>query len=229
VADMQVLIELSDGHRIAVVLPVGITSAQKALLILGFFLLVAGIILWRSAPSPLLVNCPRRSLASVSRHLLAVISSSNGVASLSQFQIMLWTLVVGGSAIYVMALSGNLLSISSGTLVLLGIASGTTVLARVPSKTTPPVDPAAPMVVGIPKWSQMLIDDPATPQIDVTRVQMLIFTLVSAAFVVIKVAVSYSIPDIPDNFLVLMGISNGVYLAGRQLPDTPKGTAKAGP
>jgi hypothetical protein len=41
--------------------------------------------------------------------------------------------------------------------------------------------------------------------------------------VTIKVAVSYSIPEIPENFLVLMGISNGVYLAGRQIPSTPKG------
>jgi hypothetical protein len=48
---------------------------------------------------------------------------------------------------------------------------------------------------------------------------MLIFTLISAAFVIVKVVVAYQIPAIPDNFLLLMGISNGVYLTGRTLPD----------
>ena len=52
-------------------------------------------------------------------------------------------------------------------------------------------------------------------QIDVTRLQMAFFTLIAAAFVILKVGVSYTIPTIPDNFLLLMGISNGVYLAGK--------------
>jgi hypothetical protein len=222
------------------VLPVGITNLPAALVILGVSLLIAGIILWRWAPMKLFDGAPSSILRNPSRRVLAIISTSNGVASLSQFQIMLWTLVVGSAAIYVMALSGNLIAISSGTLTLLGIAGGTSVLARVPATGTSttnaaavaavaavaatPAVPAAPAAKPIPHWSQMLINDPARPEIDVTRVQMLIFTLITAAFVAIKVAVSYSIPEIPDNFLVLMGISNGVYLAGRQIPSTPKGT-----
>jgi hypothetical protein len=54
-------------------------------------------------------------------------------------------------------------------------------------------------------------------EIDVTRVQMLIFTLISAGFVMIKVLTSYEIPEIPAGYLLLMGISNGVYIAGRHL------------
>ncbi|HUM07648.1 MAG TPA: hypothetical protein VLT37_02100 [Acidocella sp.] len=45
---------------------------------------------------------------------------------------------------------------------------------------------------------------------------MLTFTLVAAAFVSVQVIATYSIPDIPTNMLILMGISNGVYLAGRK-------------
>ena len=232
VADMQVLVELADGSWFAVVLPVGITTVPVALLVLGVFLVVGGVILWRWAPKRLLGNVSRWQWNSLSRHVLAVISTSNGIASLSQFQIMLWTLVVGGAAIYVMALSGNLIAISSGTLTLLGIAGGTSVLARVQPRGTSTNDAAGDGAVvapppgppPIPHWSQMLIGDAANPEIDVTRVQMLIFTLITAAFVAIKVAVSYSIPEIPDNFLVLMGISNGVYLAGRHISSTPKGT-----
>jgi hypothetical protein len=243
-ADMQVLVELADGTWFAVILPVGVTNVPSALIILGVSLLFAGVILWRWAPMTLFPDAAPSRLRAASRRVLAIVSTSNGVASLSQFQIMLWTLVVAGSAVYVMSLSGNLIAVSSGTLTLLGIAGGTSVLARVPAKGTAttgagagagagagPAAPAAapapaPAVAQwIPHWSQILVDDPADPEIDVTRVQMLMFTLITAAFVAVKVAVTYSIPEIPDNFLVLMGISNGVYLAGRHIPSTPKGTA----
>jgi hypothetical protein len=33
----------------------------------------------------------------------------------------------------------------------------------------------------------------------------------------IKVLTSYEIPEIPAGYLLLMGISNGVYIAGRHL------------
>ena len=54
--------------------------------------------------------------------LLRIISTPGGRASLSQLQIVLWTLVVAAAAVYVMSLSGDLIQITEGTLVLLGIA-----------------------------------------------------------------------------------------------------------
>jgi len=54
--------------------------------------------------------------------LLRIISTPSGFASLSQFQIVLWTFVVAASAVYVMSLSGELIQITDGMLVLLGIA-----------------------------------------------------------------------------------------------------------
>ena len=61
---------------------------------------------------------------------LKVISDRQGYASLSQFQIMLWTLVVGFSAIYVMVLLQKLIDIEPTMLTLLGFAGGATVLAK---------------------------------------------------------------------------------------------------
>ena len=52
-------------------------------------------------------------------------------------------------------------------------------------------------------------------EIDVTRFQMLLFTLITAAFVLMNVVTTYVIPDIPTGFLTLMGISNGVYLGAK--------------
>jgi len=59
------------------------------------------------------------------------------------------------------------------------------------------------------------MEENAGRELDVTRIQMLLFTLVTAVFVAIKVVSSYEIPVIPDGFLILMGISNGVYAASK--------------
>ena len=56
-------------------------------------------------------------------------------------------------------------------------------------------------------------------EIDVTRLQMLFFTVVTGVFVAIKIVYSYTIADIPQGFLVLMGISNGIYLTAKFVPD----------
>jgi uncharacterized protein YqgC (DUF456 family) len=45
--------------------------------------------------------------------------------------------------------------------------------------------------------------------------QMLMFTLIAAAFVAAKVSVSYVIPEIPEGFQILMGISNAVYVGAK--------------
>lgn len=50
------------------------------------------------------------------------------------------------------------------------------------------------------------------PEVDVTRVQMFFFTIISAGFVLIKIFLSYKISEIPNGYIELMGISNGVYL-----------------
>src|SRR6185295_342390 len=61
-------------------------------------------------------------------------------------------------------------------------------------------------------------------EIDIARVQMLYFTLVTAAFVVMRVLTSYVIPEIPQGFQILMGISNAVYF-GSKVAQPPASTA----
>jgi hypothetical protein len=70
-----------------------------------------------------------------------------------------------------------------------------------------------------PVWSDLVVTPQHPGEIDVTRVQMLFFTLISVAFVAIKLITSYMIPDIPEGFMLLMGISNGVYLSAKFVPD----------
>jgi chitodextrinase len=69
----------------------------------------------------------------------------------------------------------------------------------------------------VPKWADLVIWD-GINEIDVTRVQMLLFTVITAGFVLVKIADNNVIPDIPLGILTLMGLSNGVYLAAKFIP-----------
>jgi hypothetical protein len=59
------------------------------------------------------------------------------------------------------------------------------------------------------------MDEADGREIDVARIQMLYFTLITAGFVLMQVLQSYNIPVIPDSFLILMGISNSVYMGSK--------------
>ena len=69
----------------------------------------------------------------------------------------------------------------------------------------------------VPRWSDLVVQNDGSNEIEVTRVQMLFFTVVVAVFVVMRVLTSDEIPEIPNGFLLLMGISNGVYLSAKFL------------
>jgi hypothetical protein len=192
-------------------------------------------------------------------------------------------LVVAASAVYVMALSGDLIEITNGTLVLLGIAGAAVLGAQahstsqnstaqavaataredaaqakidaaklagagtstagavaipqaqidVATRATEQAEAEAqaaqdrarnlinPPVTQQPRWSDLIVtentlaDGTVSREIDVTRFQMLLFTLITAAFVLMNVVTTYAIPEIPTGFLTLMGISNGVYLGAK--------------
>lgn len=91
---------------------------------------------------------------------------------------------------------------------------GTSVPAQVGEKTR-----MAAAIPRMPRWSDLVVTPQHPGEIDVTRVQMLFFTLISVAFVAIKLVNGYVIPDIPEGFMLLMGISNGVYLSAKFVPD----------
>jgi len=208
-----------------VLLPIGITSVSAALTTTLIVVALALFVLWRFVTGrPQGVgNTAARKRPSF---LLAVIASDRGAASLSQFQVVLWTFVVGASAVYVILLSGNLIDISSDVLTLLGITGVALLGAKLPAAQ--PAATAAAVGQGVapapnaaprdPKWSDLVADADRPREIDVSRVQMLFFTVVSALFVLLKVFGNYAIPELPSGYLLLMGISNGVYLANKFVP-----------
>jgi hypothetical protein len=78
-----------------------------------------------------------------------------------------------------------------------------------------------PPATQLPRWSDLIVnesvkdDGTVTREIDVARFQMLLFTLITAAFVLMSVVTTYVIPEISTGFQTLMGISNGVYLGSK--------------
>jgi hypothetical protein len=116
-ADFRVVAKTRDGSSwsyIDVPQSVGITFASNAFWFATILVLVAATLLWLFGTL--------RKVPGSRNVILKIISTRSGYASLSQLQILLWTFVVGWSAAYVLALSGNLIAMSNGTLVLLGIS-----------------------------------------------------------------------------------------------------------
>jgi len=149
--------------------------------------------------------------------IIRIITTPDGYASLSQLQMVLWTFVVAASAVYVMVLAGELIEVTTGTLVLLGISGAVTVGSKLhDSAQVAKTVAAASAPLRRPRWSDLVVNDTdGHREIDITRVQMLYFTLIIAGFVVMRVLTTYVIPEIPQGFQILMGISNAVYLGSK--------------
>ncbi|MEA2873400.1 MAG: hypothetical protein QOH67_3376 [Hyphomicrobiales bacterium] len=147
--------------------------------------------------------------------VIRLITTPDGYASLSQLQLVLWTFVVAASAVYVMVLSGELIEVTSGTLVLLGISGAVSVGTKLHDNAQAP-NPTGASEPRKPRWSDLIVNDVnGKREMDITRVQMLYFTLVTASFVVMRVLTTYVIPEIPQGFQILMGISNAVYFGSK--------------
>jgi hypothetical protein len=159
--------------------------------------------------------------------LLQLIETRGRRASLSQFQIVLWMFVIGAATVYVMTLSGNLIPLTEGTLALLGISGVATLGSQFASRSKSDRTRAlsAARRVAAPSWRDLIASD---GEIDVTRLQMLFFTVLIAVFVSVHVIDSFQIPEIPPSFLGLMGLSNGVYLLSKFVPSMSEGNRAAG-
>lgn len=142
--------EKADLSRLDSVLPVGITYHLLSLAIA----LLSGVLFWLALWS---WSKWRKIQGGV---FLTIIANRNNYASLSQFQILIWTFVIGAGAIYVMALTGGLIDIPTQALVLLGISGASALTAAVaPPKsdtTTAGAGTAANVVVGVAGNAQAL-------------------------------------------------------------------------
>lgn len=139
----------------------------------------------------------------------------DGAYSLSNTQILLWTVLVVFSLCFVWIGTGQLLVISPGILVLLGISGSSSVLARAIERGDAP-----PSHREEPGLANLIRDDDG--RFDLLRFQMLAFTLFTWVYSLVSVLRSEGLPEIPDNLYLLMGISNAAYLGGKLAPKMAK-------
>lgn len=137
-----------------------------------------------------------------------------GGYSLSLAQVLLWTCITLFGLVYVYWLTASFLDITPQILVLLGIGGATALSTKLSRSKVPPR-----YLDLLPKREPALRDlvwsagPPAGP--DLFKIQMLVFTLLTAYIVVVEIARTYAFPDIPANLVALMGVSSAVYVGNK--------------
>ena len=140
------------------------------------------------------------------KHNAAVFMSAANGWSLSKTQMALWTFVFGLSYITLATARAEFLDISQGMLWLMGISSATAVGAKVSAANRSAEAGAAGKQLTA---SGFLTEN---KRLSLHRCQIAIWTAVLVCIYVWMFVTTMRLPDIPDNLLVLMGISGGTYL-----------------
>lgn len=163
-------------------------------------------------------------------HPVRISSASYGEASMSQLQVLLFTLIVGGLLFHLWFTTLTLSDISTDLLKLLGISAIGAVGARFThTLKTAPNDQTARYLIGkgwydwtkvdmrkLATFRQILLTD---ARLDVYKFQIAIFTIVVACYVLSAGQASLSDVKISETMLYLIGISQGVYVGGKAVTD----------
>ena len=151
---------------------------------------------------------------------------ADGDPSLSLWQTFVWTVITVWGLLYVFIVAGSLLTLTPEMMGLLGIAGTGSVLARwiatsSGSTSRLPASTGAAAVGGVgatpapPRqhlfW-QMLSSNGS---FDLLKLQLFIFTMLIAMYVVGRIADAAAFPTLDINTLLLMGVSQGVYITGK--------------
>ncbi|MEA2880754.1 MAG: hypothetical protein QOF14_5950 [Hyphomicrobiales bacterium] len=153
-----------------------------------------------------------------------------GEASISQLQVFLFTFIVAGLLFYVWLRAGLLGNISTDLLSLLGISAVGAAGAKFTAVLKADLDPAVHRyIIGRGWYAWAKISGPGQAKIgqllliggrlDVYKLQVAIFTIVVAAYVVTSGENDLGGVKIPETILYLIGISQGVYIAGKAITD----------
>jgi len=142
-----------------------------------------------------------------------LIRESSGRFSLSNLQVLLWSLLVIFALTFSWISTGQLLTLSASVLGLLGIAGSSSVLARSVERMDPESVAAAAAAPVEPSKGDLVNDKDG--KFDLLRFQMLGFTIFALAYSLWSVLRSDGLPDLPDSLYWLMGISNITYVGGK--------------
>ncbi|EXI77469.1 MAG: hypothetical protein AW10_03823 [Candidatus Accumulibacter appositus] len=159
---------------------------------------------------------------------LRIIKGPFGRASLSSLQIIWFSLVVLGVSTYVLMRTGQLTELSMDVVVLLGIAALGTAAGKATAKSNKSVNSESYLLLqqlGLsfspndkPKSSDLVTEQTGNQSVfDVTKFQMLVFSLVVGIALIISGISGLSNFQLPDAFLALLGVSQAVYVGGKAI------------
>lgn len=135
-----------------------------------------------------------------------------GTYSISVAQALFWTFIVAFSCVYVYMLKAAFIMIPSQILILLGITGGTALASRI-NAITRDVVPKELMKdiqrANIPRLRDMIS---IAGQINIYKFQMMVFTITTGIIVLIELIKACNFPEIPNTLIMLMGLSNTLYL-----------------
>ena len=119
--------------------------------------------------------------------------------------------------VYVAALTGEPLAITWQVLALVGIAGTGSLAARFVSIT----QERTPVLTNehAPHFRDLFKTDGV---LDLYKLQMFVFTVFTAGFVIARIIIDKAFPVLDENLLLLLGISNGIYVGSKVAGgDTP--------
>jgi hypothetical protein len=216
------------GRKLSIVVSSKGASIVAACLFAVVFYLLAGAAI---VPVGRVPGAAQRGWRGAVRRLLPWnITGTNGQASLSQLQMLLFTLIVATLLFYQWLRTGLLQELSTDLLYLIGISTAGTAASQAALAIRKNLDPAIYQYVQELGWfnapvleagargrpSGLLLTN---QRFDVYKFQMLVFTCVIAAYVIASGANELGNIQISATLLTLMGMSQGAYVGGRAAVD----------
>lgn len=130
--------------------------------------------------------------------------------SLSRTQLAVWTMIIAVSYIMIALVTGELVPLTTSTLILLGISGATAAAANVIDSNDKQNNKVRHQDVIPTKGllNDLLCDSNG---VSVHRFQMIVFNLILCVFFVKEVFTTLQMPDFDNNLLILMGLSNTTY------------------
>jgi hypothetical protein len=133
--------------------------------------------------------------------------------SLSLFQIFIWTVITVWGLAYVFLVTGTLLSLTPEMMALLGIAGTGSVLARWIAERSPGGSTSQPAGAA-PKYEFWYMLS-SKGEFDLLKLQLFVFTLMISLYVFWRILDTGAFPELDPNTLLLLGVSQGVYIGGK--------------
>ncbi|SFH00697.1 hypothetical protein SAMN05518865_12916 [Duganella sp. CF458] len=212
------------GRDLAIAVSCREASIIGACIFAILFYVVAGLAIMRPASGQ------KRAWSGVGHLLPWNIAGANGHASLSQLQMLVFTLIVATLLFYQWMRTGLLQEISTDLLYLIGISTAGTAATQVATSIRKDLDPAVYQYVQELGWFTAPLANAGSKasargllmtngRFDIYKFQMLVFSCVIAAYVIASGAKELGNIQISATLLTLMGMSQGAYVGGRAAAD----------